>query len=51
MLIVGYFDRLVRSLRVQGEVVSRVEAAGGEVLAVDYGASRKRPRRSGCPAR
>ncbi|HXR61388.1 MAG TPA: recombinase family protein [Solirubrobacterales bacterium] len=38
VLIVGYFDRLVRSLRVQGEVVSRVEAAGGEVLAVDYGA-------------
>jgi DNA invertase Pin-like site-specific DNA recombinase len=37
VLIVGYFDRLVRSLRVQGEVVSRVEAAGGEVLAVDYG--------------
>jgi site-specific DNA recombinase len=38
VLIVGYFDRLVRSLRVQGEVVSRVETAGGEVLAVDYGA-------------
>lgn len=37
VLIVGYFDRLVRSIRVQGEVVSRVERAGGEVLAVDYG--------------
>jgi DNA invertase Pin-like site-specific DNA recombinase len=37
VLIVGYFDRLVRSLKVQGEVVSRVEAAGGEVLAVDFG--------------
>ena len=28
VLIVGYFHRLMRSLRVQGEVVSRVEAAG-----------------------
>lgn len=37
VLMVGYFDRLVRSIKVQGEVVSRVEAAGGEVLAVDYG--------------
>jgi site-specific DNA recombinase len=31
------FDRLVRSLRVQSEVVQRVEAAGGEVLALDVG--------------
>ena len=37
VVIVGYFDRLVRSLKVQEEVVSRVEAADGEVLAVDYG--------------
>jgi len=38
VLVVAYFDRLVRSLKVQGEVVSRVEAAGGQVLAVDVGA-------------
>lgn len=37
VLVVAYFDRLVRSLRVQGEVVSRIEAAGGRVLAVDIG--------------
>jgi site-specific DNA recombinase len=37
VLIVGYFDRLARGLRVQEEVLGRVEAAGGEVLAVDYG--------------
>lgn len=38
VVVVAYFDRLVRSLRVQGEVVSRVEAAGGQVLAIDVGA-------------
>lgn len=37
VLIVAYFDRLFRSLRVQDEVVSRVEAAGGRVLALDFG--------------
>lgn len=37
VVIVAYFDRLVRSLRVQEEVVSRVEAAGGRVLAADFG--------------
>lgn len=37
VVVVAYFDRLVRSLRVQGEVVQRVEAAGGGVLAVDVG--------------
>jgi DNA invertase Pin-like site-specific DNA recombinase len=37
VVVVAYFDRLVRSLRVQDEVVSRVEAAGGRVLAVDFG--------------
>jgi DNA invertase Pin-like site-specific DNA recombinase len=37
VLMVAYFDRLVRSLRVQGEVVQRVEAAGGRVLALDVG--------------
>lgn len=37
VLIVGYFDRLVRDLKIQWEIVSRVEAAGGEVLAVDFG--------------
>ena len=37
VLVVAYFDRLVRSLTVQGEVVRRVEAAGGRVLAADIG--------------
>lgn len=37
VLVVAYFDRLVRSLRIQDEVVSRVEAAGGQVLALDIG--------------
>jgi DNA invertase Pin-like site-specific DNA recombinase len=36
-VVAAYFDRLVRSLQVQGEVVQRVEAAGGSVLAVDVG--------------
>jgi DNA invertase Pin-like site-specific DNA recombinase len=37
VLVVAYLDRLVRSLAVQGEVVERVERAGGQVLAVDVG--------------
>lgn len=37
IVMVGYFDRLVRSLRVQDEVVTRVEAAGGRVVALDFG--------------
>lgn len=37
VVMVAYFDRLVRSLRVQDEVVSRVEAAGGRVVAIDFG--------------
>lgn len=37
VLIVAYFDRLVRSLNVQAEVVERVEAAGGRILALDTG--------------
>jgi site-specific DNA recombinase len=37
VLVAAYFDRLVRSLRVQDELVSRVEQAGGQVLAVDVG--------------
>jgi DNA invertase Pin-like site-specific DNA recombinase len=37
-VIVGaYFDRLMRSLAVQAELVERVEQAGGQVLAVDVG--------------
>lgn len=42
VLVVAYFDRLVRSLRIQGEVVSRVEAVGGQVLTVDVGAISER---------
>ncbi len=33
----AYFDRLFRSLTTQAEVIKRVEAAGGQVLAVDVG--------------
>lgn len=38
VIVAGYFDRLVRSLAVQAELVSRVEQAGGAILAVDVGA-------------
>jgi DNA invertase Pin-like site-specific DNA recombinase len=31
-LVVAYFDRLVRSLKVQLEVIERVERAGGEIF-------------------
>jgi DNA invertase Pin-like site-specific DNA recombinase len=37
VVVAAYFDRLVRSLKVQAELVERVEAAGGEVLALDVG--------------
>jgi DNA invertase Pin-like site-specific DNA recombinase len=37
VVVVAYFDRLVRSLAVQAEVVDRVERAGGAILAVDVG--------------
>jgi DNA invertase Pin-like site-specific DNA recombinase len=36
-IVVAYFDRLVRSLRVQLEVIERVEQAGGEIFALDHG--------------
>jgi DNA invertase Pin-like site-specific DNA recombinase len=36
-IVVAYFDRLVRSLRVQLEVIERVERAGGEIYAIDHG--------------
>ena len=36
-LLVAYFDRLVRSLKVQLEVIERVEGAGGEIFALDHG--------------
>lgn len=38
VIVAAYFDRLVRSLSVQAELVSRVEAAGGGLLALDAGA-------------
>ena len=37
VIVVAYFDRLVRSLAVQAELLERVEAAGGAILAVDVG--------------
>ena len=36
-IVVAYFDRLVRSLKVQLEVIERVEHAGGEIYAIDHG--------------
>lgn len=37
VIIAAYFDRFFRSLTVQAQVIERVEAAGGQVLAVDFG--------------
>jgi DNA invertase Pin-like site-specific DNA recombinase len=37
VIVAAYFDRLCRSLKVQGEMIERVEQAGGQVLAVDVG--------------
>jgi site-specific DNA recombinase len=37
VVVVAFFDRLVRSLAVQAEVVERIEQAGGKILAVDVG--------------
>lgn len=37
VVVVAFFDRLVRSLAVQAEVVERIEQAGGRILAVDVG--------------
>jgi site-specific DNA recombinase len=37
IVVVAYFDRLVRSLRVQFEVVERIEQAGGKVVTLDAG--------------
>jgi DNA invertase Pin-like site-specific DNA recombinase len=36
-LVVAYFDRLFRNLRVQADIVERVERAGGSVLTADVG--------------
>lgn len=38
VVVAAYFDRFFRSTQVQGQVVERVERAGGNVLAVDIGA-------------
>ena len=37
VIVAAYFDRFFRSLETQGEVVRRVEAAGGDVLTLDHG--------------
>lgn len=37
IVVSAYFDRFLRSLSVQHEVVTRVEAAAGELLASDHG--------------
>jgi DNA invertase Pin-like site-specific DNA recombinase len=41
IIVVAYFDRLVRSLAVQVEVLDRVERAGGRILAADVGEVRQ----------
>ncbi len=41
VVVVAYFDRLVRSLTVQAEVLERVEKAGGRVVAADVGEVRQ----------
>jgi DNA invertase Pin-like site-specific DNA recombinase len=37
VVVVAFFDRLVRSLQVQREIVERIEQAGGGIVAVDVG--------------
>jgi DNA invertase Pin-like site-specific DNA recombinase len=37
VIVAAYFDRFFRSIKVQAEVVERVEQAGGKVLALDIG--------------
>lgn len=37
VIVVAYFDRLVRSVARQAEILERVERAGGAILAVDVG--------------
>jgi DNA invertase Pin-like site-specific DNA recombinase len=37
VIVAAYFDRLVRSVEVQAELVRRVEKAGGDVIALDHG--------------
>lgn len=37
VVVVAYFDRLVRSLPRQAEILERVEQAGGRILSVDVG--------------
>jgi DNA invertase Pin-like site-specific DNA recombinase len=37
IIVVDYFDRLVRSMKVQIEVLERVEKAGGRIVALDTG--------------
>lgn len=51
VIVAVYFDRLVRSLKVQAELVQRVERAGGKVLAVDVGQATEARPASGCRAR
>lgn len=37
IILVAYFDRFFRNLKVQAEVIERVEKAGGELYALDHG--------------
>jgi DNA invertase Pin-like site-specific DNA recombinase len=37
VIVAAYFDRLVRSLKVQAEALERIERAGGQVFAADVG--------------
>jgi DNA invertase Pin-like site-specific DNA recombinase len=40
-IVVAYFDRLVRNLTIQREILERVERAGGRVLTLDFGEIRQ----------
>jgi site-specific DNA recombinase len=37
VIVTAYFDRFFRSLTVQGQVIDRIERAGGELLTLDHG--------------
>ena len=37
VLVVAYFDRLVRNLTVQAQIIGRCEGAGGKIVALDVG--------------
>ncbi len=51
VVIASNFDRLVRSLEVQAQILRRIEAAGGRVAAGDFGEVSQGTAASGCHRR